>query len=373
MGKYGWACMLILLGLFACDTPNGYVIQAKLTGFPDSTLFYLDDRQSQLTVDSARLIGGQLRMEGFLPEEPRRMRFGAILKSSIVFLDMMIGNEKITISGDLSDFPYYVSVSGSKYHDQYVDFEKGILTYRLQQDSVLKICRAMSAEERTTPQGIRTMEALNEFNVRMDSVQTDYLFRYPDTYPSLVYLGQKMFDISKDTVKMLFGQMSEDLQSSSFAKPVQTYIDSPSIAVGDPFMDFEAEDQNGNRVRLSDFVGKEGKYLLLDFTHRWCKPCMVAAKEMRQMVDTYSDSLRIVSFSMDAKRDDWTAAFRRDSVCWTTLWSDEQLNTQAVSIPYQVRSYPTFFVIDPQGCVIQKWIGFGPGFFEKHIGWLKNK
>ncbi len=365
--------MLMFLGLLACGGPKGYVIQGELTGFPDSTLFYLNDYQSRLTVDSARLIGGQLRMEGSLPEEPRRVRFGTVLKSSIVFLDMMIGNEKITISGDLSDFPYDVTVSGSKYQDQYVDFEKGVLPYRLQQDSVLKICRAMSAEERATPQGIRTMEALNEFYVRMDSVKTDYLFRHPDTYPSLVYLGQKMFDISKDTVKMLFGQMSEELQSSSFAKPVRTYIESPSIAVGDPFMDFEAEDQHGNRVRLSDFVGKEGKYLLLDFTHRWCKPCMVAAKEMRQMVDTYSDSLRIISFSIDDKRDDWKTALQRDSVCWISLWSDEQLNTQAVSIPYQVRSYPTFFVIDPQGRVIQKWIGFGPGFFEKHIGWLRNR
>jgi len=365
--------MFMLLGLFACDTPKGYVIQAKLTGFPDSTLFYLDDLQSRLTVDSARLIGGQLRMEGSFSEEPCRMRFGAVLKSSIVFLDMMIGNEKITISGDLSDFPYYVNVAGSKYHDQYIDFEKVSLPYRLQQDSLLKMCRAMSAEERNTPRWIQAMETGKEISLRMDSVKTDYLFLHPDTYPSLVYLGQKMFDLSKDTVKMLFDQMSEELQSSSFANPVRTYIQSPSIAVGDPFLDFEAEDQNGNRVRLSDFVGKEGKYLLLDFTHCWCNPCMVAAKEMRQMVDTYSDSLRIVSFSMDAKRDDWETSLQRDSVCWISLWSDEQLNTQAVSIPYQVRSYPTFFVIDPQGVIIHKWIGFGPGFFEKNIGWLKNK
>ena len=368
-----WTLGVLTLGLFACTSPEGYVIQGEFSGFPDSSMFYLANVRSGSTLDSARLIGGKFRMEGQLPEEPCIVRLGTILNSSRVFVQSMLGNEKVTVSGDLSDFPYQVTITGSKYSDQYVDFEKRTLHLRLQQDSLLKSYRALSAAERTSPSGIQLIESFQKLYEPIDSINRDYVCRYPDTYPSLTYLGRTMFDFSKDSVRMLFDQMSPELQNSSYAMPVRTYLETESVSVGGPYLDFEAEDQNGNRVRLSNFVGKDGKYLLLDFTHRWCQPCWQAAKEMRQMVDTYSDSLRIVSFSMDNNRSDWETALQRDSVCWTSLWSDEQLKKQSVSIPYQVRGYPTFFVIDPQGVVIHKWIGFGPEFFEKNIGWLKNK
>ena len=37
------------------------------------------------------------------------------------------------------------------------------------------------------------------------------------------------------------------------------------MAPGQPFIDFEGEDMNGNKVKLSDYVGK-GKYVIVDFS-----------------------------------------------------------------------------------------------------------
>ena len=121
------------------------------------------------------------------------------------------------------------------------------------------------------------------------------------------------------------------------------------------------------------FSGFVIKYLLLDFTRAGCGPCIQANKEMREMVDTYSDSLQIVSFSIDNHKEVWLKSLQRDSICWPSLWSAENVDRGIITVPYEIRSTPRFFVIDPQGKVIKKIRGYGKGMFDKEIGWLKNK
>ena len=91
------------------------------------------------------------------------------------------------------------------------------------------------------------------------------------------------------------------------------------------------------------------------------------------MVKTYSDSLQIISFSTDSRKELWLNSLKRDSVSWPSLWSAEDVETGCISVPYEIRSTPRFFVIDPQGKVIQKLRGYGKGSFDEQLGRLKNK
>ena len=60
-------------------------------------------------------------------------------------------------------------------------------------------------------------------------------------------------------------------------------------------------------------------------------------------------------------------------IFWPSLWGDQERDRKAISIPYQVRGFPNFFVINPQGVIEKKWSGYRAGIFEEQIGRLKNK
>ncbi len=371
-----WMGSLLALGLLACGGPKGFVIQGEVTGLPDSTQLFLINIENGTLMDSAWVMGDCFQLEGFFEAEPQSVRMDARVNGKEIrewYQSMVIGNESITIKGDTSDFPTHLTVSGSKYQDQWTEFMSYRLASLRERDSLLVRILKLGDDPQQETEVKALMQQMSAIDRKADSLEENYLFTHPNTYPGLRCLSARMYTYSKDTVRMLFDQMSPDLQNRKYGKPIRTYIETESVSIGAPFLDFEAEDQQGNRVRLSDFVGKDGKYVLLDFTASGCGPCIQTNQAMRQMVNTYSDSLQIVSFSQDRSRETWLNSVQRDSIGWPFLWSAEEVDRGVVSVPYQVRGTPTFFVIDPQGKIVQKWSGYGKDIFDKKIGRLKNK
>ena len=74
------------------------------------------------------------------------------------------------------------------------------------------------------------------------------------------------------------------LSRANIQKQIATINQSRKMAPGQPFIDFEGEDMNGNKVKLSDYVGK-GKYVIVDFSASWCGPCK---EEMPNLANVYN-------------------------------------------------------------------------------------
>ena len=128
-----------------------------------------------------------------------------------------------------------------------------------------------------------------------------------------------------------------------------------SVEIGDNYFDFEAFNQNLEKIKFSKLF--DGKFILLDFTMTDCKGCKNASQELRLISNNYADLINVVSFTIDRKKSAWERYLIRDNVTWISLW-DGRGSHGTTCRKYGVKGGPLFFIINPEGIVIDKFYGF---------------
>lgn len=127
-------------------------------------------------------------------------------------------------------------------------------------------------------------------------------------------------------------------------------------------------DLSGNTISLEE---ARGKVVLLDFWATWCPPCRMSIPELIKLQEKFGEKgLVILGVSMDDPRkitDKDLRAFKKQlQINYTILRANRQVlkdyfGNEAISIP-------TMFIIDREGKIRDKLVGFRPGTLEKSVG-----
>jgi thiol-disulfide isomerase/thioredoxin len=128
-----------------------------------------------------------------------------------------------------------------------------------------------------------------------------------------------------------------------------------SANVGAYAKDFQLTDTRGNRVGLKDFTGK---VVFIDFWFIGCGACIKYYKEVLKPVEKKyrnDSSVVFISININTNRTDWLKAIASD-----TYTSDKCINlntgklgqSHSVINDYDVRSYPSPYLIDKKGRII---------------------
>jgi peroxiredoxin len=131
--------------------------------------------------------------------------------------------------------------------------------------------------------------------------------------------------------------------------------------------DFSLEDLSGNTVSLST---SKGHVVLLDFWATWCAPCLMSIPELVDLQKKYRDQgLEVIGISLDdpgeISNGDLLDFKKRLKINYKILRADwrvveDYFGSESTSIP-------TLFVIDREGRIVEKHIGFSPGLLEKSL------
>jgi thiol-disulfide isomerase/thioredoxin len=122
------------------------------------------------------------------------------------------------------------------------------------------------------------------------------------------------------------------------------------VSPGAEIPDFRFVDLNGNTRSLSDF---RGKYLLLDFWGSWCPPCRAEipfAKAAYGRFRARGFEILGMDYEKSAAADQVRAYLQQNGVTWTFA-APESVRGLIVD-RFQVNSFPTMFLLDPQGRVM---------------------
>ena len=354
--------ILFTISICSCQKHDGYTITGVLTGFPDSTMIYLKNLANDEIFDSTLIVKNRFSFKGKLQDEPEQIWLNTTVGDNFIYTNLLIGNEDIKIVGDISDFPLNVTITGSETQDDHDYLRDLTKSYDIKRDSMVQLFFKLSPEV----QQERGKEIWDEIGVIDDATQklrVDYIKSHLNTYTGIINLGYLKKSLPKDTVQALYNKLSDEIKNSKYARVIEVYLKEKISEIGDLYHDFNAINSVGDTIRFSDLIGK---YILLDFTAAYCGPCIQSIEELRLIDETYSDSLKIVSFSGDAKKDVWLKSLERDRVSWISLW-DGKGSYSETYIKYGASGFPTFFLINPEGKIIDRWVGYGKGSLENKL------
>lgn len=131
--------------------------------------------------------------------------------------------------------------------------------------------------------------------------------------------------------------------------------------VGSKAPDFTAKDINGNEISLSSL---KGKVVLLDFWASWCVPCKKSMPHLIELNDTYkADSLVLLGINVDTdleKIKEFQRSINAEIPFPVIFDKDSKLPPL-----YNVEGMPTTVVINKDGVIKYKEVGYDSGLKDK--------
>lgn len=132
----------------------------------------------------------------------------------------------------------------------------------------------------------------------------------------------------------------------------------PLAASGNTAIDFAASDLSGKNVKLSDL---KGKIVLVNFWAVWCGPCQMEIPELVDLYTTYHDKGFVVLGVSDSSD---LAEIKR-FVQEHKMDYPVVVDPGSISEEYNVVGFPTSFLIDRSGAIVQKFNGYSPNLRKK--------
>jgi len=122
--------------------------------------------------------------------------------------------------------------------------------------------------------------------------------------------------------------------------------------------DFTLNDTEGNEHKLSDY---RGKVVIVDFWSTWCSPCVVEIPHFVKFYNKYNEKgLVILGLSLDTDQLRLENFMEENNMEYPVL-----VNAGKVSMMYAVKGIPTTYLINKDGKIADKFVGYFPGAEKK--------
>ncbi len=185
-----------------------------------------------------------------------------------------------------------------------------------------------------------------------DYPRTGKLLPEKETAAKFAAASEKLANLVKDygDIKTASTRPGTPPSIAEASKKLKFFME--NLTVGKMAPDAECElMEEGKKAKLSDY---RGNVVVLDIWATWCGPCIAMIPHEREMVKKLEGKkFKLVSVSADAQKDTLTKFLEKskdtkNDMPWTHWWAG---NKGGMTEEYQVRFYPTVYVLDGKGVI----------------------
>lgn len=180
------------------------------------------------------------------------------------------------------------------------------------------------------------------------------LAKYIDGEVAQSYLaGNSNALLPEDKERLLAMSGSETVDYAKYNVSLLGLDTKGKLKAGDPMMDFSASTIDNESISTENL---RGKYILLDFAGTGCGWCWITYPQMAKTLVQYKN-LQVLTINQDYAHEKWQkiADNKQVDLPWPVLWKSE--NKQEIFETYGVQVLPTYYLISPEGMILERWQG----------------
>ena len=344
--------LILLVFAVTCKNTNDedqdFLIKGYITGYLEGKVVlgkYQNDRL--ISVDSVFMTKSKFMFKHIKVESPEI--YFLIVDDDQIIIEFFMDCNDIRINADYNTGGT-LEVSGSKTHDEYVAFLENNLVFENKQREIYSQKEiAMSNNDTVLLQELDSMYT-NVYKEQIDFIRL-YIKENNASFVSVYIASRTLADnISLEELENLTSNFADTVRSSVYYNELKDKIeDKKRIQAGMQAPDFSLTDTSGINISLSSL---QGKYVLLDFSASWHRPCRSRNSELQKIRKKYRDrGFEIYQVSFERDKNQWINVIETDKIDWICVSDLKALDSDIADL-YVIRKFPTTFLLDKSGVII---------------------
>lgn len=304
------------LACAAAQAQDPYKVILPLNADYNGAMAYIVNYDNGANVDSVLIEDGVATFQGKI-DEPIAAR---------LMIDGDRGPSFILENGTIS-FNKQYSAFGSPLNDRFQEI----------QDSLRTIASTYK-EELPAPQKEAIEKKYSDYSKAAMAENIDNPIGY------MMFL-QEAYSMEPAELEAYLEKTPSLKSSQRISKLVEMNRRKAATGEGAKYTDFEVNGQ-----KLSDFVGKDGKYLLVDFWASWCGPCRREIPVIKEILAANTDKLNVLGVAVWDKLPDTERAIGELGITWPVI---KDAGTAPTDI-YGISGIPCIMLIAPDGTIVSR-------------------
>lgn len=291
-------------------------------------------------------------------------------------LSFMLTNDEILIEADINTI-YMASVKGGQAnkdweqirvkeaeitHQNWITMKEGYEQIAQSNDSTFY--------KKSFPENVARSKELM-------ALRKDFIEKNPNSMVSAYFLSGFINLLQFDELKAAYDKLGETAKHTSYADRIAKKIEAMNAtATGKEAIPISKKDINGKEVNLETL---RGKYVLLDFWGSWCMPCRMSHPHLKELYSKYKkQGFEILGIAQENNPDikkcraEWIDAINKDGIDWVQILNNEDVEKFDAVKSYGVTAFPTKILLDKEGKVVARYVGFGGDELDKKLKTIFN-